>query len=109
MDSSEVDVMKCTKYESWLGVGLKVLFLSTMTANITKFILRIQGTLKFCSGDTVLAKVLLDTVESQYSKLTMFVAKFYKELTTVANFPKESPWPLIESCAGGFFQTMVTI
>ena len=48
-------------------------------------------------------------MESQYSKLTTFIEKFYNELTTVANFPKESAWRLIGRCVGGFFQTMVTV
>ena len=109
LDSSEVDVMKCTNYESWLGVGLKVSFLSTMTADITKFISGIRGTLKFCSGDTLLAGALLDSVESQFAKLATFVEKFYTDLTTVAHFPKESAWRLIGRCVGGFFQTMVPV
>jgi hypothetical protein len=50
---------------------------------------------------------LLDNVEIQYNKLVAFIKKFFKELTTVANFPVESAWKLIGRCLGGFFQTMV--
>jgi hypothetical protein len=48
-------------------------------------------------------------VEVQFNKLTAFIDKFFKELTTVANFPLDSAWKLIGRCLGGFFQSMVVI
>jgi hypothetical protein len=109
LDSTQVDVQKCGNYESWSGIGHNVSYLGTMTADITKFINGIRGTLRFRTGDTALAEALLDSVETQFNKLTSFMEKFYKELTTVANFPKESAWRLIGRCVGGFFQSMIRV
>jgi hypothetical protein len=106
-DAAEMDTLKCPSYESWVGVGLKTSVSGTITSDVTKFVAGLRGTLRFQSGDTTLAMTLLDNVEIQYNKLIAFVEKFFKELTTVANFPVESAWKLIGRCLGGFFQTMV--
>jgi hypothetical protein len=90
-----------------VGTGLKTSVSGTITSDVTKFVSGIRGTLRFQTGDTTLAMTLLDNVEIQYNKLVAFVEKFFKELTTVANFPVESAWKLIGRCLGGFFQTMV--
>ena len=34
-DSPEVDTLKCTSHEDWLGVGHKVSVLGTMTSDLT--------------------------------------------------------------------------
>jgi hypothetical protein len=107
-DAAEMDTLKCPTYESWVGVGLKTSVSGTITNGVAKFVSGIRGTLRFQSGDTSLAMTLLDNVEIQYNKLVAFVEKFFKELTTVANFPLESAWKLIGRCLGGFFQTMVS-
>jgi hypothetical protein len=106
-DAPEMDTLKCPSYDSWVGVGLRTSVSGTITNDVTKFVSGIRGSLRFQSGDTSLAMTLLDNVEIQYNKLVAFVEKFFKELTTVANFPVESAWKLIGRCLGGFFQTMV--
>jgi hypothetical protein len=106
-DAVEMDTLKCSSYENWVGVGLKTSVSGTITNDVTKFVSGIRGALRFQSGDTSLAMTLLDNVEIQYNKLVAFIEKFFKELTTVANFPVESAWKLIGRCLGGFFQTMV--
>jgi hypothetical protein len=107
-DAAEMETLKCSSYENWVGVGLKTSVSGTITNNVMKFVSGICGTLRFQSGDTSLAMTLLDNVEIQYNKLVAFIEKFFKELTTVANFPVESAWKLIGRClVGGFFQTMV--
>jgi hypothetical protein len=108
-DSVEADTLKCTSYESWIGVGLKSSVSGIIGADVTKLISGIRGTLKHQAGDTSLASTLLDNVEVQFNKLTAFIDKFFKELTTVANFPLDSAWKLIGRCLGGFFQSMVTM
>jgi hypothetical protein len=106
-DTEEMDTLKCSSYENWVGIGLKTSVLGTITSDVTKFVAGIRGTLQFQAGDTSLAMTLLDNVKFQYKKLVAFIEKFFKELTTVANFPIESAWKLIGRCLGGFFQTMV--
>jgi hypothetical protein len=106
-DAPEMDTLKCPSYESWVGVGLKTPVSGTITNDVAKFVSGIRGSLRVQSGDTSLALTLLDNVEIQYNKLVAFIEKFFKELTTVANFPVESAWKLLGRCLGGFFQTMV--
>jgi hypothetical protein len=84
------------------------LVLGTITIDVSKFVSGIWGTLRFQSGNTSLAMTLLDNVEIQYNKFVAFVEKYFKELTTVANFPSEFAWKLLGHCLGGFFQTMVS-
>jgi hypothetical protein len=80
----------------------------TITNDVSIFVSGIRGTLHFQLGNTLLAMTLLDNVEIQYNKLVAFVEKFFKELTTMANFPSEPACKLIGRCLGGFFQTMVS-
>ena len=80
-----------------------------MDLDMTKLVLGIQGTLRHQMGNTTLALVLLDNVEIQFNKLTAFIDKFFKELTTVGNFSVNSAWKLIGQCLGGFFQSMVAL
>jgi hypothetical protein len=94
-DAAEMDTLKCSSYKNWLGVGLKTSVSGTITNDVTKFVSGIRGTLRFQAGDTLLAMTLLDNVEIQYNKLVSFIKNFFKELTTVANFPVELAWKLI--------------
>jgi hypothetical protein len=106
-NAAEMDTLKSLLYKSWVGLGLKTSVSGTITSDVSKFVAGIRGTLRFQAGDTSLAMRLLDNVEIQYNKLVAFVTKFFKDLTTVANFPVESAWKLIGRCLSGFFQTMV--
>jgi hypothetical protein len=80
-DAAKMDTLKCPSYKSWVGIGLKTSVLGTITNDISKFVSCIWGTLRFQSGNTLLAMTLLDNVEIQYNKLVAFVEKFFKELT----------------------------
>jgi hypothetical protein len=43
-DAAKMDTLKCSLYENWAGVGLKILVSGTITNNVTKFVSGICGT-----------------------------------------------------------------
>lgn len=108
-DPREVDTLKCLDHESWIGTGTRVSMQDNVTADMTRMLSGIRGHLKTQTGNTALAESLLDNVDIQYFKFINFIEAFYKELTTIASFPKVSAWKLIGRCLGGFFQSMVAI
>jgi hypothetical protein len=101
-NAAEMDTLKCPSYKSWVSVGLKTSVSGTITSDVSKVVAGIRGTLRFQVGDTLLAMTLLDNVENQYNKLVAFVGKFFKELTTVANFPVESACSLVGVSVSSF-------
>jgi hypothetical protein len=107
--SGEVDTLRCSNIDEWMGTGLSVSFLKTTLANVAKMLSGLKGTLRHQKGDTRLAGYLLDGVDRQFTRLVAFINVFHQELTTVANFPDKSAWKLIGRCLGGFFQTMVPV
>lgn len=108
-EPKEVDTLKCPDHDSWIGQGGRVSIQDTISADVSRMVSGIRGRLKSQPGDTALAETLLDNIEVQFFKLMIFVEGFYKELTTIANFPKVSAWKLVGRCLGGFFQSMVAI
>jgi hypothetical protein len=52
---------------------------------------------------SALALAILTNIQEPFTHMVAFLDTFYLELTSVANFPKDSAWELIGRCVGAVF------
>jgi hypothetical protein len=106
--STQTDIFRaCPSYKEWAGMGGVDSHKTLLDTRVSTFCSGIRGSLTGPGGTKALA--LLAAAKDQFTKLTIFIDRFYQELTKVAKFPKVSAWLLVGRCVGAMFHEMASI